>query len=688
MYAWGVKGTTYTGTGCATAPIVDYGDGRGNAPWGFASGVGGPQSGYAWNFNWDEWAASAKTAADMRNAMGNDEVGPWKRIRYAGSRISNDQPGLTSTVLGIASVDGSSVGRALSSSSPLPATTSQSDTTSPKAIRWAVGQLTSLVPEFVWVKIKVDSTAAIVNADGCPVFNGDTFGGDAGGSDNGKDHLWRYYEPSETAWNGCLALGKPATRDLVKVGDTYQYKIKVYNAGTINDFTNVVVKDTLPAGVQFISAFPTQQSGPNPLTWTIPSIPRGTSWEATVTVKATGTGPLENTFCVDAAGTNFDQCATDITTSGPYPMLRQGKTAAVTTVAPGGNVQYTIQIDNIGSGPTGSPVTVLDYLPTGFTFTSKDLVTHQRRRRDRHDARQHRHPSARRSSPCRARSTPARAWSSSSRPTCPPARRPAPTATPTPRPRTASPLSTGSLACITVGAGAIGDTIFRDWNGNGVRDAGEEGIAGVTVELRNGSNVVIATTTTDANGNYIFEGLAAGTYTVKITDLGPDGLPATGDEELTNYTQTYDPDSTCPSGGCNGQSTVTLTTGQRNLDQDFGYKPGGTGSIGDTLWKDNGADAGETGNGVQDAGEPGIANVTVLLYEDTNGNGAIDPDDVLVATAVTNGSGNYIFTGLAVNLNYLVKIDENDPDFVGCVHRARLDHPIDPGPARGATHDR
>ena len=58
---------------------------------------------------------------------------------------------------------------------------------------------------------------------------------------------------------------------------------------------------------------------------------------------------------------------------------------------------------------------------------------------------------------------------------------------------------------------------------------------------------MIATTTTDANGNYIFEGLAAGTYTVKITDLGPDGLPATGDEVLTGYTQTSDPDGTvCP----------------------------------------------------------------------------------------------------------------------------------------------
>ncbi len=55
MYAWGVKGTTYTGTGGTSTPIVDYGDGRGNAPWGFASGVAGPQSGYAWFFDWDEW---------------------------------------------------------------------------------------------------------------------------------------------------------------------------------------------------------------------------------------------------------------------------------------------------------------------------------------------------------------------------------------------------------------------------------------------------------------------------------------------------------------------------------------------------------------------------------------------------------------------------------------------------------
>jgi hypothetical protein len=96
LFAWGANGTTYPGgtlsPAGASKPVVDYGDGRGNAPWGFASGVAGPQSGYAWMFDWDEWKASAaKTSADMQAAM--DTMGPWQRIRYPGSRISLDQPG-------------------------------------------------------------------------------------------------------------------------------------------------------------------------------------------------------------------------------------------------------------------------------------------------------------------------------------------------------------------------------------------------------------------------------------------------------------------------------------------------------------------------------------------------------------------------------------------------------------------
>ncbi len=50
----------------------------------------------------------------------------------------------------------------------------------------------------------------------------------------------------------------------------------------------------------------------------------------------------------------------------------------------------------------------------------------------------------------------------------------------------------------------IGDLVWRDENRNGVQDANEAPIPNVTVSLISPSGTVIATTTTDANGNYLF----------------------------------------------------------------------------------------------------------------------------------------------------------------------------------------
>ncbi len=47
--------------------------------------------------------------------------------------------------------------------------------------------------------------------------------------------------------------------------------------------------------------------------------------------------------------------------------------------------------------------------------------------------------------------------------------------------------------------GSVGDFVWNDLNKDGVQDAGEPGIAGVTVRLVNATtNTVVATTTTDA----------------------------------------------------------------------------------------------------------------------------------------------------------------------------------------------
>jgi DNA-directed RNA polymerase II subunit RPB1 len=64
---------------------------------------------------------------------------------------------------------------------------------------------------------------------------------------------------------------------------------------------------------------------------------------------------------------------------------------------------------------------------------------------------------------------------------------------------------------------AVGDYVWIDANGNGKQDSDEKPLAGVGVALLDGTGKVVATTTTDSAGRYLFDGLSAGTYQVRFT---------------------------------------------------------------------------------------------------------------------------------------------------------------------------
>ena len=80
---------------------------------------------------------------------------------------------------------------------------------------------------------------------------------------------------------------------------------------------------------------------------------------------------------------------------------------------------------------------------------------------------------------------------------------------------------------------SISGSVFVDDNGNGIQDVGEAGIAGVEVTLIGediNGNAVELTVLTDANGNYTFDGLVAGTYSVfQVQPEGFDDGVATSD---------------------------------------------------------------------------------------------------------------------------------------------------------------
>ena len=66
----------------------------------------------------------------------------------------------------------------------------------------------------------------------------------------------------------------------------------------------------------------------------------------------------------------------------------------------------------------------------------------------------------------------------------------------------------------------VGNLVFNDVNNNGVQDAGELGISGLTVELLDSAGASFSpavTTTTNSSGQYSFTVYSPGTYKIKVT---------------------------------------------------------------------------------------------------------------------------------------------------------------------------
>jgi hypothetical protein len=98
---------------------------------------------------------------------------------------------------------------------------------------------------------------------------------------------------------------------------------------------------------------------------------------------------------------------------------------------------------------------------------------------------------------------------------------------------------------------SIAGTVFLDANSNGVMDFRERGVAGVTVSLLDGTGTVVATTTTDRQGDYIF------------TDQT--GIPGTGKFTVIITVPTGFHQTTTALG------TINLSRGGLNVDgEDFG----------------------------------------------------------------------------------------------------------------------
>lgn len=179
----------------------------------------------------------------------------------------------------------------------------------------------------------------------------------------------------------------------------------------------------------------------------------------------------------------------------------------------------------------------------------------------------------------------------------------------------------------TPATASIAGRVFRDLNNNGVANGAlDTGIADVTMTLSGGGLSSPITVTTDADGNFTFNNLQAGSYT--LTQTQPT-TPVTMSGKVTagNAGGTV-------AAATNSVSGIALTVGKAATGYNFAEVPAT--SLGGSVFEDTNA------NGVKDAGEPGIPNATITLTGSAVGAGAIAP-----RTATTDANGAYTFTGVA-----------------------------------------
>ncbi|MDA1048953.1 MAG: hypothetical protein O3C40_00535 [Planctomycetota bacterium] len=165
---------------------------------------------------------------------------------------------------------------------------------------------------------------------------------------------------------------------------------------------------------------------------------------------------------------------------------------------------------------------------------------------------------------------------------------------------------------------------FNDLNGNGSKDAGEPGLAAWTIYSDANNNGALdggeLSTTTDGNGDYVLQ-VTIGTH--KIREVAQAG-----------WVQTTTNPADIPVVG--GQAVTGVNFGNFDLFDVTGTK-----------FEDL------NGNGVKDAGEPGLPNWTI--YDDINDNGV---KDVGEPSATTGATGTYTIADLGTGTHRIREVQQ------------------------------
>jgi len=353
-----------------------------------------------------------------------------------------------------------------------------------------------------------------------------------------------------------LEVTKSADPQVINPGDAATFTISVVNQGP-DDATGVVVTDTLPAELSYVSHSGDGTYDPGTGVWTIGDLALSASVSLDIVVTGTELGSFTNVAEVtdaneqdsdstpdDGTGDDWDDATVTIVEVDPIIDLELTKDVDPATVTVGDETVFTISVVNQGpDDATG--VVVTDTLPAGLTYVA--------------DAGDGSYDSATGvwtigdlavgasvamtltatvdeagSFTNEAEVTAANELDSDS----------------TPGDGEGDDWDDATVTAAEVLASAlIGDTVWFDDDKDGTQDPSEKGVSGVTVTLTNTDTDTTISMVTNSEGRYLFSALDPGNYQVKVTKST---FP-----ESTSLTTV-------------GSFTISLAAGEDYLTADFG----------------------------------------------------------------------------------------------------------------------
>lgn len=188
-------------------------------------------------------------------------------------------------------------------------------------------------------------------------------------------------------------------------------------------------------------------------------------------------------------------------------------------------------------------------------------------------------------------------------------------------PPLASPATVPQVLPSAPTTATVGDLVWRDANTNGRHDAGEPGLAGVAVELWDGTRTLkLAETVTDASGAFALTASLGATYRLRV--LLPSGAvfaPTTIGEP------TGDSDIHRTGADTGFSAALTLNADTEALDAGIVFPA--TTQLGNFVFRD------VDGNGDQDATDPGQSGISVQLWNESR--------TQLLASTTSGAGGGY-----------------------------------------------